>query len=183
MAHGALRIILGLYLRRPPADVAFRNGDHGKPELAEDMDGVRFNLSHSGEGALMGLTRGRELGVDLEKVSTLPDLEGLARRFFAPGEVADLLAVPPPERGLAFFHCWTRKEAYVKALGLGLACPLDCFRVSLAPAEGTRLLEVDGSAREAARWVLREVTPWPGYIGCVAVPQRRWRLRCFTCDD
>jgi 4'-phosphopantetheinyl transferase len=180
VAHGALRLILGLYLRRLPADIAFRKSDHGKLELAEDVDDLRFNLSHAADGALLGVTRGRDLGVDLENLRMIPDLEGLAQQFFAPGEVADLLAVPHPERGLAFFRCWTRKEAYIKALGLGLACPLDRFRVSLAPAEGTRLLEVDGSAAEAARWVLREVIPWPGYIGCVAVPETGWRLRCFA---
>jgi 4'-phosphopantetheinyl transferase len=183
VAHGVLRNILGLYLGRPPADVSFRSSGHGKPELAEDSCGVRFNLSHSADGALFGVTRGRDLGIDLEKVRRLPDLEDLARRLFTPGEVADLLAVPFPERGLAFYRCWTRKEACIKALGLGLACPLNYFRVSLAPGEGTRLLEVDGSVTEAARWLLREIIPWPGYIGCLAVPERGLQLRCLVWGD
>jgi 4'-phosphopantetheinyl transferase len=182
VARSGLRAVLGRYLRRPAADVRFRYGTHGKPALAEEAGGLRFNLSHSADGALLGVTRGPDLGVDLEQVRTMPDLESLARRFFAAGEVADLLAVAAPERGPAFFRCWTRKEAYIKAVGLGLACPLDRFRVSLEPGAGARLLEIDGSAAEAARWALWEVVPWPGYVGCVALPEhgRRPRWLDFT---
>jgi 4'-phosphopantetheinyl transferase len=179
VARAGLRTVLGCYLRRPAAHVRFRYGTHGKPALAEEGCDLRFNLSHSAEGALLGLTRRWDIGVDLEQVRAMSDLEGLARRFFAPGEVADLLAVSAPERGRAFFRCWTRKEAYIKAVGLGLACPLECFRVSLDPGEGARLLEIDGSTVAAARWALCEVRPWPGYVGCVALPEHGCRRRCF----
>jgi 4'-phosphopantetheinyl transferase len=179
VARAGLRAVLGRYLRCPAADVRFRYGNHGKPALAGEAGDLRFNLSHSADGALVAVTLGADLGVDLEQLRALTDLEGLARRFFAAGEVTDLLAVPAAERGAAFFRCWTRKEAYIKAVGLGLACPLDRFRVSLEPGAGTRLMEIDGSAAAAAAWALTDLRPWPGYVGCVALPEQGRRSQGY----
>jgi 4'-phosphopantetheinyl transferase len=181
VAHAVLRSILGLYLRCLPADVSFCHGDQGKPSLPEGANAgdIRFNLSHSGEGALLGVTRGRDIGIDLEQVRPMPNLEELAGRFFAAGEVADLAAVAHSERCRAFFRCWTRKEAYIKALGLGLAFPLDRFRVSLKPGEPVRLLEVDGSVAKAAAWDLCELAPWEGYVGCAAALGQGLPLKCW----
>jgi 4'-phosphopantetheinyl transferase len=181
LSHGALRAILALYLRCQPGDITFGQGDHGKPLLAVGInaDDLRFNLTHSAEGALLGVTRSRDIGIDLEQVRAVPNLDDLARRFFAPGEIGDLLALVDPEKTQAFFRCWTRKEAYIKALGEGLTCPLDRFRVSLKAGEPAQLLEVDGDQARATSWELRELTPWPGYIGCVALRGRGWELRCW----
>jgi 4'-phosphopantetheinyl transferase len=123
------------------------------------------------------VTRGQELGVDLEVVRPMTDAEGVARRFFSAGEVSDLLGLP--ERELAFFRCWTRKEAYIKALGQGLSCPLDRFRVSLLPAEPPRLVEVEGSTSEARQWTLWELIPWPGHVACIAIRAHGRELKCY----
>jgi 4'-phosphopantetheinyl transferase len=167
-ARGLLRVILGLYLCRQPESVHFRYGTYGKPALAV-CDPLHFNLSHSGDAALLGVTRVRELGVDLEQVRPRPYLEDIARRFFAPAEVAALAALASEDRELAFFNCWTRKEAFIKAGGEGLSRPLDQFTVSLRPGEPARLLEVAGDPDEASRWTLHSLAPWPGFVACLAV--------------
>jgi 4'-phosphopantetheinyl transferase len=179
VARGRLRAVLAGYLGCRPEQVGFRYGPHGKPELAADAGELRFNLAHSDEGALLGVTRGRDVGVDLERVRTVKDLEQLARRYFAAAEVADLEALPAAERAWAFFRCWTGKEAYIKAIGLGLACPLESFRVALRPGEPPSILEVDGSAAGAAQWAVREFLPWAGFVGRATVRGHEWRLRCW----
>ena len=178
VARGTLRAVLGRYHQQAPERIQFRYGIHGKPVLEGGAD-LHFNLSHSGDAGLLGLTRGQELGIDLEQVRPRDHLEDLARRFFAPPEVAVLEAVGPRDRELAFFQCWTRKEAFLKAGGQGLARPLDSFCVSLHPEEPARLLTVEGDAQEAARWSLRTLTPWPGFVGCVAIRAHGWDLRCW----
>lgn len=177
--RGSLRVILAGYLGCDPRGLTFGYGKYGKPELVQTAEAgdLRFNLSHSGGMALLGVTRGREIGIDLEQVRPLADFEGMAGRFFAPREVADLAGVPQAEREKAFFNCWTRKEAYIKACGEGLFRALDQFVVSVRPAEPARLVHVEGDPNEACRWSLREVDPGPGYVGCVAVAGAGWDLR------
>jgi 4'-phosphopantetheinyl transferase len=177
VGRGCLRQILARYLHRDPRDLRFDYGNYGKPQLA--TGGLAFNLTHSDSRALLGVTRGGELGVDLERIRSMQDLEGIARRFFAPGEVAVLTAVDAALRELAFFHCWTRKEAFIKALGEGLSRPLDQFEVTLRPGEPARLLWVHNEPREHARWQFTHLDPWPGYVGCVARAARDWRIRCW----
>lgn len=179
--RGVLRAILGRYLNREPSKIGFRYGFHGKPELDSGGD-LQFNLSHSGEGALLALTRGRELGIDLERLRRMANFEQLARRYFAAEEVADLASVPPGEREQAFFNCWTRKEAYIKACGDGLAQPLDRFAVSLRPGEPARMRHIAGDVAEATFWTLTELPPWPGYAASLAVRDHSWRLRCWLSD-
>jgi 4'-phosphopantetheinyl transferase len=180
VARGMLRTILGRYLQERPECIQLRYGIHGKPVL-EGRSDLHFNLSHSGDAGLLALTRCQEIGVDLEQVRPRDHLEELAGRFFAPPEVAALAALAPAERERAFFQCWTRKEAFLKAGGEGLARPLDSFCVSLGPDDPVRLLTVNGDPTEAARWSLRTLTPWPGYVGCIAIRARDVDLRCF--DD
>ena len=106
-------------------------------------------------------------------------LEELARRFFAPAEVAALAAVAAAEKMQAFFNGWTRKEAFLKAGGEGLARPLDQFTVSLRPDEPARLLAVEGDPEEASRWTLCALTPWPGFVACLALRGHGGELRCW----
>jgi 4'-phosphopantetheinyl transferase len=176
IARGILRTVLGRYLDEPPGRIQFAYGIHGKPVL-EGGGNLHFNLTHSGDAGLLALTRDQEIGVDLEQVRPRDHLEELARRFFTPPEVAALAALEPAERELAFFQCWTRKEAFIKAGGEGLARPLDSFCVSLG--EPARLLSVDGDPAEAARWSLRSLTPWPGFVACITIRARELDLRCF----
>lgn len=180
VSHGLLRAILALYVGCDPAELVFCHGMYGKPALPPTLGtDVRFNLSHSGEGALVGVARGREIGIDVEEVRPMADLEQLAARFFAPREAAALTAIAEALRAEAFFHCWTRKEAYIKACGEGMSRPLDQFVVSLLPGEPARLLEVTDNPAETALWSLRELAPWPGYVGCVAVTGQSPRISCF----
>jgi 4'-phosphopantetheinyl transferase len=176
--RGLLRLLLGCYLDTPPAQVPLTQTPKGKPAVAEPGADVRFNLSHS-EGILVcGVTRGREIGADVERIRADISVEELAKRFFAPAEAADLLARPISERRLAFFRAWTRKEAYIKGRGDGLAWPLDGFEVSTGPDAA---LVVDRNAPEAPNhWWLTEVIPESEYLGAVAVegpvcPLRLWR--------
>jgi 4'-phosphopantetheinyl transferase len=163
-SHAALRRILTRYLG--PVAPRFADGPHGKPFL--DGAALRFNLSHSGELALVAVADGREVGVDVEAVREL-DLAGMARVSFSPRERAALFALPPDERLPAFFRCWTRKEAHLKATGFGLALPLDGFDVSLGPDEPARLVATRPDPDEARRFSLLHLDVGPGYAAAVEV--------------
>ena len=181
IARGALRAILGRYLQRDATRVRFYYGPHGKPALANESEdnAFRFNISHSHERALYAITRGREIGVDLERVRPILNVEEIAQRFFSQRETAALRALPPETRTRAFFACWTRKEAYIKARAEGLSFPLDKFDVSLAPGEPAALLSAPEDPQEASRWTLLELEPGPGYVAALAVEGNGWRLACW----
>jgi 4'-phosphopantetheinyl transferase len=175
--RGLLRTILGRYLGRPPAELRFSYSLHGKPALADET-GVRFNLTHSHGLALLAVARGREVGVDVEQLRARVQMEQLAARFFAPAEVAVLLALPAEQREEGFFRCWTRKEAYIKALSRGLSLPLDSFEVSLRPDEPARLLATHHDPADAARWHMMHLDPQEGFVGAVVAAGHDWRLWC-----
>jgi len=163
-----------------PQMVDFRYGPRGKPELAARFDraGLRFNASHSEGLGLYAVTTWRRIGVDIERVRPMPDLESIAERWFSPHEQQELRRLAPGERNEGFFNCWTRKEAYIKAIGEGLSHPLQRFTVSLAPGGPVRLERVDGRPAEAGRWTLAALTPEPGYVAAVAVEGRLARMVC-----
>lgn len=149
--HAAARIVLGARCGRSPASLAFHRLEGHKPVLA-DADGLHFSLSRSRGIALIGVATA-PLGVDVEVIRPMPDSHAIARRFFAPGEAAALAELPAAERLEAFFACWSRKEAFVKAIGLGLAAPLDRFELDMDPSHPA-LLSVEGQAGAAATWSL-----------------------------
>jgi 4'-phosphopantetheinyl transferase len=182
VGRGVLRLLLGGYRDTDPARVPFTYGFNGKPALA-DGSTLRFNLSHSGGLAAYAFTHGRELGIDVEQLRPLPDAEGIAERFFSRTEREALRALPGELKCHGFFNCWTRKEAYLKACGSGLARPLDEFDVTLRPGEPARLLHVVGQPDEVTRWSLCELTPPPGYVAALMVEGHGWRLqtRCVSC--
>ena len=181
VARGVLRALLGRYLDRSPRSVAFTYSSHGKPALASefDEDAIRFNLSHSQGTALYAVTRGRELGVDLEFIRSDLEAEQIAERFFSQREIVALRALPPDLRKFAFFLCWTRKEAYIKARGEGLSMGLDQFDVSLIPGEPAALLRTEPDPDEAFGWSLRNLTPGCGYAAALATKARDWTLSCW----
>jgi 4'-phosphopantetheinyl transferase len=181
IARGHLRCLLSRYLEIEPRAVEFRYSPYGKPSLAPEhgVAPLRFNLSHSGELALYAFTRGRDIGIDVEHVRAEFAGMEIAERFFSRREFAALESLPDPLRTVAFFNCWTRKEAYIKARGEGLSFPLDKFDVSLAPDEPAALLHTDGDAREAERWSLSELQAGTGYAATLAVEGRGWQLRCW----
>src|SRR5579863_6116720 len=168
-AHGILRSILGLYLNSAPKCLSYCYGSHGKPALADQPrhDAIRFNLSHSCAIALYAVARRHEVGIDVESIRDL-EVAQIAQRFFSRRETATLSALPTDLRKHAFFLCWTRKEAYIKARGEGLSLPLDQFDVSLIPGEPAALLATRPDSSEALRWDLRELAVAPGYVGALA---------------
>ncbi len=171
VARAALREVLGEALGIPPGQVVLTYGAHGKPALAglQAASGLRFNLSHSGARALVGLARGAELGVDLEVLRPMTDRDALVRRFFSVAENEAYFRLAPAERQQGFFDGWTRKEAVVKALGQGLTFPLRDFDVSLAPGEPARLLRLKAALGPDCGWCLSAVRLAPGYAAAVVV--------------
>lgn len=175
-ARAGLRRRLGRLLEVSPDAVRFRYGPFGKPELdGGNVADLRFNLSHSGDLAVLAAASGFELGADVERLRPV-EADRLADRTFSAAEAARIGALPVADKQAGFFRCWTRKEAYVKALGRGFDLPLGSFAVSLAPGEPARLLRVDGEPDEPARWQLVHLEPEPGYVGAVAARRTGWRV-------
>jgi len=164
VAHGRLRQLLAGLLETAPASLVFASGAHGKPQLAGATadSGLRFNLSHSGALGLIGWSRGREIGVDVEVWRAMRDEAALVRRFFSAAEIASWEALAPAARHAAFFNLWTRKEAYVKALGHGLALPLHSFDMSHEDGAGARLLRGAKLAGDDRRWSVAAPPAGPG---------------------
>ncbi len=179
--RGILRSLLGAYLHVDPKEVAFRYGTHGKPFLMEQFseDNITFNLSHADGLALIAITRKRQLGIDIECVRPIPEAATIARQFFSPAENTAIQSLPPDDQITAFYHCWTRKEAWLKAMGSGFSNALDTFDVSVGPGEPAALLSVRGSPDEPAHWALQTLTPAPGFVSTVAVEGHDWRLMSY----
>ena len=179
--RGTLRILLGRYFQADPAEISLVYQARGKPELGPLWNdrGVEFNLSHSGDLALIAFTNGRSIGVDVEAVRPMPNAAGIMERFFATDEIAQWRQAPPEQQERIFFQGWTRKEAWLKAVGSGLSFPLDQFCVTMdGPA---RVLSIRGDEREAATWWLESCEPCRGYIAAVALEGhvsavRQWRF-------
>ncbi len=155
LAHGVLRLLLGRFAKADP---------RSKPRLMHPP--VTFNLSHSGAFAAYALAEALEIGIDVEEMRALTDLERLARRTFSAGECADLFTLDGEPRIRGFYDCWTRKEAVIKALGLGLSYPLDRFRVSLLPGEAPAVFEIEGG--DAEEWQIHSLDVAEGYVGALA---------------
>ena len=178
VGRGFLRLILGRYLGIEPSQLQFCYGSRGKPDLAEIFSGskLRFNLSHSHGLALYAFTCDRSVGVDIECIRPMPAAEQIVERFFSPREHSVFCSLPQNQKLEAFFNCWTRKEAYIKAIGDGLAHPLDRIEVSLTPGEPARLLSIEGNTHEASRWSLLELKPTSGYVAALVVEGSAWCL-------
>jgi len=170
LGRAVLRALAANYLRIAPMDVSFTYGPKGKPALAGAPCPLDFNVSNSGDLAAYAFTLNCEIGVDVEYRRRMADIEAIARRFFAPAEVAEFMALAETDRREGFFNCWTRKEAYIKAVGDGLSVPLDSFRVTLQPGVAARMVELEGSSSAAERWTLHAFTPAPDYAGAIAYP-------------
>jgi 4'-phosphopantetheinyl transferase len=183
-SRAVLRTVLASYLATDPNGVNFSYSKKEKPSLGAVHAGkdVTFNVSHSGGIALFAFTRKREIGVDVEQIRRDFDVEAIARRFFSAQEQRDLAAFPTEERIDAFFRCWTRKEAYIKATGDGLSLPLSQFDVSLASGETNALLATRPDGSEAGRWLLQEVPSGPDYVAALCVHGRDWKLNDWSSD-
>jgi 4'-phosphopantetheinyl transferase len=164
VAHARLRQQLAALLNRQPTGITLASGAHGKPRIAgEDVRaGLEFNLSHSGSLGLVGWAWRRAIGVDIEFWRPMSDEAALVRRFFSAAEIAAYEQLEPHARSPAFFNCWTRKEAYVKAVGRGLGLPLDSFDVSLGDGAEARLLRASGTGDDGRAWSLAALQPGIG---------------------
>jgi len=171
VARGILRHILGRYLRKVPQTLSFTYNRYGKPMLVQQAanDDLFFNVTHSHELALYAFTRLGNIGVDLEYINPRVEYDQLAERFFSPNEVRMLRSVPQETRLEAFFQCWTRKEAYVKARGLGLSLDLNLFDVSLGPDMPAAILGIREEKQNVDRWSLYALSPGTSYAGALAV--------------
>jgi 4'-phosphopantetheinyl transferase len=168
ITRAALRFILGAYTREKAESVKFAYGNSGKPSLANPHSNLHFSVSHSHELAVIAIAKGRSVGIDIEQIRDDLEAEDLARRFFSAAEIGILERVPPSERLTAFFRIWTGKEAFVKALGDGLARPLNSFDVVLDAAGRPQLTGTRPDLQEMRRWTLHAVEIAEGYASSVA---------------
>jgi 4'-phosphopantetheinyl transferase len=168
LTRGVLRRLLGDYLNISSRDIAFATGEHGKPALApsqQPSQPIEFNVSHSGGYSLFAFSRGRAVGVDVEQMRARKSLELVAKHHFSPKERDALSGVEGGALLQRFYRCWTRKEAYMKATGKGVALGLKSFAVSVD--EAPRLLWTDHG--DADRWQFVDVSPGDGYAAAVCV--------------
>jgi len=171
--RSVLRILLASYLGSSPAELRFAYSAHGKPTLADTPGNLEFNLSHSNGRFLVAISLARKVGVDIECLNRDVNVLEIAQRFFSAAEREALQALPSARRHDAFFACWTRKEAFVKARGEGLSCPLDSFDVSVMPEDENVNLGTRPDASEASRWVIRSLNGFPGYKAAVVVESKK----------
>ena len=171
VAHARLRLLLAQLLATAPQELTFAAGEHGKPALSggHAAAGLEFNLSHSGGRGFVGWAWHRQIGVDIEVWRPMSDEAALVRRYFSVAEIAEYELLPHSRRTQAFFDCWTRKEAYVKAVGRGLGLPLDSFDVSLGAASDARLLRASAVADDGRRWSLAAPQMEPGVCAAVVL--------------
>lgn len=174
--RGILRNLLAKYASRTPGGLKFRYGPQEKPALVADetQQTIRFNLSHSHGLAVFAFSLEREVGIDLELIRPDFATDEIAARYFSARELAELRALPPDLHAEGFFLCWTRKEAYVKARGVGLQIPLDSFSVSLTPGR----LETLESA-DSEQWEIRSLRPGTGFVGAIVAERPIGRLYQF----
>ncbi len=177
-SHGILREIIRSYTGKNPSCLSFTRNAFGKPFLSIDDNiiSLSFNLSHSHDLAVYALTLKRQIGIDIEFMRSDSARDRTAEYGFSPREVAQLRSLPAASQTKAFFNCWTRKEAFIKAQGEGWSIPLNQFDVSLIPDKPACLLRTEWDTNEAKRWSLSDLNVNKEYAAAVAVVgnQRQW---------
>ena len=181
VCRGVLRTILGTYLNAEPGQLEFFYGPYGKPYLAKTFSkgAVQFSLAHSHELALYAFTRGSKVGVDLERIRNIPDVDKMAARFLSSQDNAIFGRLPNSQRLKAFSIFWTRKEAYCKAIGIGLAQLYDGVGMPPISEEPAQAFNIEENAREACRWSIMSFAPAPKYTAALAVEGQDLDLHYF----
>lgn len=181
VTRGVLRKIMSRYLNIKPSHIQFGYSTHGKPYLVEKLRGEKicFNLSYSHNLSLYAFTKSRRVGIDIEYVRPFVDVDQIVAGFFSSNEQAIWQQLPEKQKQEAFFNCWTRKEAYIKARGEGLSLPLDQFEVSFAPGKPAALLGTDGALDQTSRWLLRVIQSDSSYAAALVVEGCDWQLKCW----
>jgi 4'-phosphopantetheinyl transferase len=182
LTHVVLRHVLGRYLNLHPSSVRFSYGPRGKPALAPTTN-LQFNMSHSASMAVIALTTDCQIGVDIEQIRPVTNMEQLAERFFCLEEAAEIISLPVVRREQAFFSCWTRKEAYIKAIGTGLSTPLNAFRVRVQPDAPAHFLHIQNETAAAEEWTLHDLQLAPNYAAAVTYQDQQRSLSIFPVID
>jgi 4'-phosphopantetheinyl transferase len=175
VAHGFTRLVLGRFLRHRPESLRFDRSSHGKPSLAVPACSLQFSLAHSGELGLLAVSSQRHVGVDVEQQRPLEALN-LSRRFFSDNEHEMLRSLPSEEQLPAFYRCWTRKESFIKALGVGLSFPLAGFEVGMDTSGGDLLRACPAAPDEATRWKIESLPIDDGYQAALTAEGKDWRV-------
>lgn len=168
VSKGILRRLSSFYLHIAPEDVVFDYGEFGKPSFGFTTK-LKFNTSHAGDKAVFVFTENNSIGVDIELIKSDLDVMNLAENFFSEKEISDLANLHSSERNVAFYRCWTRKEAFIKAKGIGLSFPLKSFSVSTNSDMQAELLETDWNPSERLSWKLFSHKPTENYISAIAI--------------
>jgi 4'-phosphopantetheinyl transferase len=178
-ARALLRILLGKYLQTSPHVLRFAYSEYGKPVLMNDANhgGLCFNVSHSNGLVLYALSRNRQVGIDVESIKTDVAGERIAERFFSPDEAKILKSCPEPAQATVFFNCWTRKEAYIKAVGKGLTFPLDHVEVLSVTNHERAVLSIKNDPIETARWSVSDIFPAHGYAAALVAEGHDWLIK------
>lgn len=170
VARGLLRKTLADYLRIKPAHIKFEYNQKGKPRISGGgIDRLEFNISHSQNLALYGITLNRPIGVDLEYIRDFEQVEPIAQRFFTPQEYQQIKSLPKPQQQETFFRAWTAKEAYLKATGEGLSGGLDTVEIELNRKQPLKLISINQNPQAANHWRLYELNPAPNYQAAIAI--------------
>jgi 4'-phosphopantetheinyl transferase len=178
--HARLRLLLGAYLEADPRSLGFATNEYGKPRIDTPHCRLRFNMSHSTSVTMVALCLNAEVGIDVEAIRPVAEWAAIASSHFS-GEENDALNAEPEEaRSTAFFRCWTRKEAFIKAKGMGLSLPLNSFSVTVSADTPAALLSCNWDPQESARWTLTHLDPEPGYVGSLAVERKNWSSAYFA---
>jgi 4'-phosphopantetheinyl transferase len=181
VARAVLRIILGYYLNIEPRKLRFCYSQNGKPALASDLniDKLNFNLSHSNRLVLYAITRGREIGIDMEHVQDSLAFKDITNKFLSPREISEFNTLPTTMQKEAFFRYWVCKEACLKAMGERLLTTLKQFDISIAPGKSAALLSINGDSQQAPFWSLQELVAGPGFVSAFAVKGHNLRIKCY----
>ena len=181
LARAAVRSILGGYSGTRSRDLRFDYSRFGKPSLANVARDIRFNVAHSSDLAMLAVALGGEVGIDLEKIRTEVETDKLAERFFSPQERESLRAIPKQNRVSAFFRCWSCKEAFLKAEGLGLSRSLESFDVEVNPEHPARILSTRPDPEAAGRWSLHDLPTQRDYAAAMAAQVSLTAIKIFRC--
>jgi len=180
--RGTLRTIIGRYLNCDPRRLQFQYGDYGKPYLKVTYNEkpLFFNMAHSKHLCVIGFTRTHKLGIDIEFIRPIPDMDDIAKKIFSPYERKVFRSLPENQKRTAFFNCWTRKEAFIKAIGKGMSFPLDQFSVSFAPGQPCRIIGIDSGTEKTSRWSLINLRPAENYTAALALNDRAQKIGYYT---
>lgn len=181
IARGILRSLIGKYLKINPAAISFHYSRFGKPGIL-DNNCLRFNISHSENMVLCAFAKKFDIGVDVEFINPDIEVKDIAANFFSVNEIRNLLALPANQQTLGFFNCWTRKEAFIKAVGEGLSFPLDKFEVSLKPGEPAKLLSTDWEPNAVSKWSMYAMTPNENFVGSLAIESAVHEIKLWDYD-